>query len=563
MPEKVFKQSLNRNDEIQAANFIDNLRSQAGGEYQALDSAEATEFAEKVCSGKISVDIPKNLQIVLDEAGEGAHEVIQAILDSANLYEKDHGKAIPADVVNLMLHNAYAVTGHAASKGAPRAALDSATTQHHDAHSLQAARPIVAILGTATDAIPFANYLPADISSNEARLAIVSSYAGKEYGGYKPNDNMDGDNSGRLYAYTGRYHIASANGGGSFTGRITAIQETPVTCLQTAPSVTLIRGATKVYVDGRPAGFEPSVEGSGTSIIAGEIKIGSTVHKLSGTINPETGEYAISASPDIPANHEVAVEGFVDYERMPELIPDIHIKAEVFKMHARAWRVRTSQTIDSRTQMANELGIDPVAQSLYTMQQQISNEKHYMALRKMKALSANILETYDFDWAGQKAAKDRTSVWRDMGSPLEKVSQQLIAKNLGAGVEYLYVGEEIAAEWRGLAGTDIFVDSGIRHHQGIYRIGTFKGIPAYFVPKTAGIINETPNSAEILCIARHADTARSPIIVGDAVPPTLINLAVTDNLVTGSAFYMRSFMEVNPYGPSQFGSARITITNLR
>ena len=66
-------------------------------------------------------------------------------------------------------------------------------------------------------------------------------------------------------------------------------------------------------------------------------------------------------------------------------------------MHARAWRVKTSQTIDSRTQMANELGLDPMAHSLYTLQQQIANEKHYIALRKMKALSANIVETYDFD----------------------------------------------------------------------------------------------------------------------------------------------------------------------
>ena len=107
-----------------------------------------------------------------------------------------------------MLHNAYAVTKDAVHKGAPRLALDSATTEHHDAHSLQAARPIIAILGTASDAVPFANYLPADIKSNEARLAIVSSYAGKEYGGYKVNDNMDGENSGRLYAHSGRVHIA-------------------------------------------------------------------------------------------------------------------------------------------------------------------------------------------------------------------------------------------------------------------------------------------------------------------------------------------------------------------
>lgn len=563
MPDKVLKQSLNRKDEIQAATFIDGLRGELNQDYKALDSAEVTSFANEVCSGKISVDIPERMQIVLDEAGDGAHEVIEAILDSANSYEQAHGKTIPADVVNQMLHNAYAVTKDAARHGAPRFSLDSATTEHHDAHSLQAARPIVAILGTVADAIPFANYLPADTKSNEARLAIVSSYAGKEYGGYKANDNMDGDNSGRSYAHSGRTHVMSSNGGASFTGRLTAIQETPVTCLQTAPVVNFIRGATVVYVDGRPAAVEPSQEGTGNSTLIGEIKIDNTVHRVTGSINPENGEYNVTAVPAIPANHVVEIEGFVDYEKMPGLIPDIQLKAEVFKMHARAWRVKTSQTIDSRSQMTNELGLDPMAQSLYTMQQQISNEKHHVALRKMKALAANIMETYDFDWSGQKAAKDRASIWRDIGSPFEKVSQRLIAKNLGAGISYLYVGEEIAAEWRGLHGSDIFVDSGIRHRQGIYRIGTFKGIPAYFVPKNAGIINETPNSAEILCIASHPDTARSPLITGDAVPPTLISLAVTDNLVTGSAFYMRSYMAVNPYAPSQFGAAKITITNLR
>ena len=50
--------------------------------------------------------------------------------------------------------------------------------------------------------------------------------------------------------------------------------------------------------------------------LIGEIKIGNAVHKLSGTVNPENGDYNITADPAIPANRVVAVEGYVDYERM-------------------------------------------------------------------------------------------------------------------------------------------------------------------------------------------------------------------------------------------------------
>ena len=70
--------------------------------------------------------------------------------------------------------------------------MDSATSMHHDPISLQPNRAVVAILSAAGEPIPFAHYLPADIGSNQAILAIMNHRAGNTFGAYEQDGLMDG-----------------------------------------------------------------------------------------------------------------------------------------------------------------------------------------------------------------------------------------------------------------------------------------------------------------------------------------------------------------------------------
>ena len=82
----------------------------------------------------------------------------------------------------------------------------------------------------------------------------------------------------------------------------------------------------------------------------------------------------------------------------------------------------------------------------------------------------------------------------------------------------------------------------------------------YYTPKE---VAETSNSGNILAVGRATDVARNPIVLGDAVPPTVKPLLAGDDLREGAGFYARNFTAVNPHGPSSLGCATINVTNLR
>ncbi|MDT4829799.1 hypothetical protein FQZ97_632320 [compost metagenome] len=548
-----------KRDTAEVAQFVDALKTDAvrGG---VFDSAAADDFVTTAINQAGPVKVPEKLRIVLDEADDKtATMVTRAILDGATTYERMHGAQAPADLLEQAIHLAYGTTNEAR-----RAILDSATSNHSDPLSLQPNRAVVAILTTLSEAVPFAHYLPADIQSNEAKLAIMSHQAGKDYGRYAQGALMDGAFSGDTYISSSREHrceivLDAGNPTGAITGKLTAIQTDGETCKPDAPEVKLLRGRSLVYVNGLIAAREVSGTGTGASIVSGQVTIGGTSHQISGTVHPDTGAIALTSTPPMAATNHVVVEGFIDYERAPELTPSIITAVDTFMLHAKPWRVTTHQTIDSRTQMANELGLDPYSEGVIGIQAQFANERHYEVLRKAKRLAKQNTDTFNFNWSNAGDFKVRADVWRDFGAVLGAVSQRMAIATMNHGVTHLYVGEKVAAQLSSLQ-NDIWEPSGIVERPGIFRLGRLFGrYDVYYSPKE---INETEDAAEILCVGRATDVTRNPFVLGDAVAPTVIPLAVGADLKTGAGFYARNFTAVNPHQPSAMGCALITVTDL-
>ena len=186
---KRIHQDYFKRETAEVAQFVDSLKDNAtkGGTF---DSAAAADFLATATSQNTGVKVPDTLQTVLDEAkgDDAAALVTRAVLDGVSVYEAQHGTPAPADVIELALHSAYATTEAARRKFS----LDSATSAHHDQISLQPNRAVVAILAALGEAIPFAHYLPADIGSNEARLAIMTHQAGNTFGSYAQGALLDG-----------------------------------------------------------------------------------------------------------------------------------------------------------------------------------------------------------------------------------------------------------------------------------------------------------------------------------------------------------------------------------
>ncbi len=553
MPKRTHQEYHNRATE-EVAQFVDALQSAAapGGTF---DSAAADDFISTAVN-QSAVAVPAALQAVLDEAGSSdTSRITRAILDGAAAYEAQHGVEAPADVLQQAIHLAYATTTAARN----RFALDSATNLQSDPVSLQPNRAIVAILSAMGDAIPFAHYLPADIGSNEAVLAIMSHNAGSSFGSYEQGGLMDGHLSGDPYITSSRVHTSNPNGSGLVSGALTAAQNSPDTCKAEAAPIKLLRGRALVYVDGRIAGKEVDSTGTGNSPISGSIKIGGNSYQIGGYINPDSGSYELTTSPALPTTVPVVVEGFIDYERSPEITPSIITQVNTFKLHAKPWRVITQQSIDSRTQMSNELGLDPYSESVIAIQAQFANERHYDVLAKARRLAANNKAEFRFKWGEQGKNKSRDKIWIDFASVLGAVSQQMALDTMNHGVTHLYVGKHIAAQFMSLP-REIFEPSGVAERPSIFRIGRLFGrFEVYYTPKG---LSDGPSAAQILCIGRATDVTRNPFVLGDAVPPTVIPLAVNADMRQGAGFYARNFTAVNPHGPSSLGAAMIDVLDM-
>lgn len=521
----------------------------ASGQEPILDSAARTDLTKNAIT---SGDLPPSVVQVIEQLDdqEKAHIVLDSVLDGMNVYAREHGSLPTADVIEAALHQGLAAAM------SPEKLFDSVgSTAHHDVLSAQPNRVVVAITAAIAEAFPAATYLPADIGSNEARLAIVSHLAGSDFGGYAQNDLMDGINVGEPFIGSERFIALTLD------AERDAAAGQFFTTLGGSTAVQILRGRTIIYVNGFPCAFEShNAPASAANVpVAGSITVAGTEHTITGTVTPGTGAVALAINPAFPVGTQVHAEGYIDYEKQPQLSPELVTQVTTYQLFASPWRARVRQTIDSRTQYQAELGLDLASESLIAVRNQFAMERHYNVLRKAMILAANGAKTYDFDYDTQIAQKTRANIWQDFQAILGQVDQQMAEDTMDHGITHLYVTKNVAAQFQGLP-RDIFEPSGIQARPGIYRVGRLFGrYDVYYTPK---VLAEGASTSQILCIGRSVQVARCPFVLGDAVPPTYLPLAFGDDMKSGSAFYARNFTAVNPHEPSAKGVALINVTNL-
>lgn len=540
----------------QVESFFDNVQAEIkekGG--ATFDSAVSASVL------KSETPLPESLQQVLGvlKNEEDQIRVMDAVSYGISAYQREHGVAPTADVLMAALDQGFNAA-HEFDGKTGRWTLDGvSTTLHHDQISMQPNRIVVAITSAIAEAVPFATYLPTDIGSNEARLGIISHIAGSAFGGYTASEGMDGVNVGKPYLSAERripltLDGTRANATGTFT-----------TVIGGGTGVKVLRGRTLVFVNGFHVASEAHNSNSGpaTSPIAGAVVLGGTTHNISGTVNVDTGAVALTFSPVLPAGTLVDAEGFIDYEKQPELAPELVTQVDTFQLFATPWRATARQTIDSRTQSNNELGLDLQSETLISIRNQFAMERHYSALNKLARLANNSQFTFNFDWTAQKTDKTRAKIWQDFTAVLGVADQQMAENTMDTGITHLYVQQNVAAQWMALP-RDLFEPSGLVARPGIYRIGRLFGrFEVYYTPsgKISGM-SDSASASTILAIGRSNQVARCPIVMGDAVAPTYLPLAMQADLRYGNGFYARNFTSVNPHMPSARSAALINVTNM-
>ncbi|KVN83494.1 hypothetical protein [Burkholderia ubonensis] len=537
------KFNLKDQDELQS--FVHDTVLNVGKAGEAVfDSASAASAASAALggeSGKTPAALSELLGIADDEG-----KIVKALFDGVRTYQNQHGMLPTGDVILSAVHQAHTL-------------LDSATNSHHDQISLAPNAPVIAILGALAEACPFAGYLPADRGSNEARLIIVTHQAGSNFGDYNQGDLMDGIAQGGSYLSSSRtINLAAPNDTANYKFQFTA---------QTAggnPNI-LLRGRSIVYVNGLVAATEVA-NGPSTAAsvpIVGQIRLAGVDYALSGTVNPGTGTISITPTPAFPNGTVVTAESFIDYEADASVTPRMQVQAQTFQLFAAPYRALYQVTPESRSQFANEVGVDAGAEAMLSVRGQYSMERHYDALKKAKMIAKfQNNRTFDYQYSVQIQQKVRAQIWQDFASVLGLASQQMAEDTADHGITHLYVTKSVAAQFRSMP-QELFVSSGIVDRPGIYRVGRLFGqFEVYYSPK---VVTESADgtTAEILGVGRSTQTARCPIIMGDAQAPMFEQLGVTEALKSGYGFSARSFNAVNPHVMSTKGAALITVINLK
>jgi len=518
----------------------------------ALDSAEGSATQHFLDTATESM--PPYLQKLLDKTdGQHGQIALDSVVQGMRLYKNRHGVLPTADVIEAALDQAVAY-----ATPLSELKLDGVgSTSHHDPISAQPERIQIGILTAIAEAFPVATYLPTDIGSNEALLGIVSHQAGSAVGGYDVGSLLDGVNIGDTFLSSERRaNLALDLERDAATGNLSLTTGG-------AANVKLLRGRTQVYVNGFPVAEEnPRVAASTVnSPISGVVVLAGTTHTISGTVNLTTGQVDLAFAPALPAGTIVTAEGYIDFELDPSVTPSIKTQVQTFSHYAVAWRGLLSQTIDSKTQYNNELGIDLQSESLICARNQVTVERHRSLLRKAIALAAQNTQTFDFDYATQMAQKSRAQIWSDLPAVLGITDQQMAEDTMDRGITHLYVGKTIKAQWEGLP-RDIFEPSGLVAVPGIYRIGRLFGrFEVYYSPWEI-LEDQAAGTAQILCLGRSNSPARNTFVMGDAVPVTVLPLSFGSDLKYGQAIYTRNFSDINKHRPSASGCALINVTNL-
>jgi hypothetical protein len=503
--------------------------------------------------------LPARMARLLDkiDGDAGRALAVTSMLDGISNFERKHGFTPSADMIDAVISQAENLAdgqnGHVLPNGTT---LDSISTNNQSATlSHQPNRIAVAITGGLSEAIPFGAYLPSDLSSNESKLAIITSIAGSTFGAYTEGDIIDGTAGGREYTRSERLVPVTLDaerdaGTFAFTAGIAGAGAT----------VPLIRNRTAIVVNGFPVAFEQqNNSGTATSLISGQVKIGANNYVITGSVNVTTGAGTLVFAPALPVDTDVEAQGFIDFEGKPELAPYIGTVAQSYSLYCAPTRLIMQATPDSRSSTQSELGADRLTIAVQAARTQLANERYIAALRKVRKLAKNTQREYDFNAAEQLLQKTRAQGWRDFGSFVAAVDQDVANQTMEFGLSFMYVGAHGMSQFLSMDSTD-FVASGVEAKPGIWRVGRYKN--KYDVIYSPYVVEETDLDIEILCIGRSPQVARNPIVFSDAVSPTLIPLAVNADLKTGAALYSRQLTEVNPHKQSALGCALITIKNV-
>lgn len=522
-------------------------------------------------------DIPDTLQTIFDNIGSepaNREAILNGIGWGIQAYKERNGGDEPTE-----LQLAYGLSAGAAlfakDKQSRNAfdnidipAFDNLYSDHHEALSVVPALTVVTIAMAIANSLPVIAQLPNPMGSNEVPLVNARFVADKNWGGLKKGDYLDGPNASRVYTLN-RFRYKMDKGAGNlysvtpYTAYADYENKVPDTNSTPAP---FYGGRVSIRVNGKEVGHTRSRDnnkkGGVVSVTAVEQSYevaGVEVKLASGTANLDTKLINVTFTEDLPVAAVVEAMVVLDFELEENdkpviLPPGVDITTDYGSVFASPHRTRITASIDSITQMANEMNVGFVGAALAIVQGKFYLEQAVSLLQEAKERAEYNGRSYDFR-ANRGVAGNLAAAWNSSGDLMKEFRKTLdfavlgINQAAGTGVNTfdLFVSSRGAILLRTLPG-DVFTPTSTPFgvHGQIVRIGSFNdGTNVYYAPDSTGLLNETATSVEALLIARSAEPAKSTIVGHTPVPPMILE-GKPDPFKTVLGIYARVAGELNP-----------------
>lgn len=574
------------------------------------DSDEIRAFDSAIHQGNdvLASAYPTCLQAIFDSAffrnPEAKAQVLAGIEYGMDEYKRRHGGEAPS--VELVaagiscgaaLLNRNIAEGKALFDNIQRSTginiddqtqFDSMSYGHHESLSVVPALVMVTISSRISSGIPTIAYLPNPAGTNELPLLYGRPVASKDWGGIAAGEYLDGTKATSPY-FGNHWQFAMTPGSGptalvyTVTPRTHYADSAALTPDVGADVAPFLAGRVRILVNGIEVAhdrYKAHPTKTGTSMLVGVdgVVIDSTAVKVdSGSAVLSTSLITATFHAALPAGAVVTAEVVFDFERKGNdgkpLItpPGIDIDLSGASLYATPTRALVTATIDSITQMRNELGIDPRAAAMGMVQGKFYLEETLRLLKACKQRATASGRVFSFD-ASRGVSGHGASVYNNTEELMGEVRNQIsmakqsisMAANSSPTGFDLFVGNNGAIWFGRLTSNDGYsaVAGAVYAPDAITRIGQFEdGINVYHVPGNAGLLTESSTAAQFMLVARSSDPAKAAIVGHIAVPPMILEYNA-DPFEQGAGIYARVAGELNPIDRFADQSAIINATNL-
>ena len=553
----------------------------AGRHTAAFDSLQAEHVGGREAAFD---DLPSSLQRILSHADiKGQPRAIfDGLSDGIAEYQRRNGGDMPSEHTLAAALTAAAMPfGGAERYDSAEPTFDSLNLGHHEANSMVPAITQVVIAYGISNSLPLISMLPNPMGSNELPIVYGTAVAGMNMGVMRRNETMDGDKAGMPYLENrhtltmdaavdaGEFTLTSRL---AYTHKVRADTTSKFIIDGNSPLAPFLGGRVSVMVKGIEVGSDKHrthATTEGVSVLQPTDKaiVGVNTYILaSGTANLDTHKIEVKfdvVNGDEPADDDVTIELVFDYERKDDngaqIIrePSTDMNFEHRSIYAHPSRSRSVASIDSITQLSNELGLN-----WYAAAQTIAMQRYYfeqtgrllrsainMCLSNQDPEHGRVV-TFNFTKNGvtpTNIASAFSNVNITLGLARSRLSTAI---NMAISGYDLFVSDRGAAFFSGLDGSN-YEPTGepFGDQYSVYRIGKMKasGANVYYVPKSMGVFNEdaATTTAHALLVPRANTPAQAAFVGMVAVPP----MVLTSN---GNAYekdvaiYSRQAGETNP-----------------